>query len=386
MFALQSAVLGVLLAAMNFKTFTCAALLLATVGSALGQGTEAVTNVWQFRLPDRGTQSSPALALDGTIYQGTFHGWLVAISPEGKLKWKFKAGHEIRSSPAVGPDGTIYFGSRDRKFYALTPAGSLKWTFATGAWVDSSPAIAPDGTVYFGSWDTNFYALTPDGSLKWQFPTGDIIFSSPAIGADGTVYFGSHDKNLYALNPDGKMKWKFATGAQVTASPAIGGDGTVYFSSTDGNLYALNPDGTKRWQLHVDCFTGSSPVLDEAGNLYLGVSKERISVSPDSKVRWRMGGNEPISISSAAMRNGLLFTTGFASISGLIRDDAYFLWNFRVGYAFTSSPNISPDGVIYQADEMFLYALKPATNAAPPARSSWPLWRSDPQHTGRVQK
>jgi len=345
-----------------------------------------VTNLWTFRLPDRGTESSPALAPDGTIYEGTFHGWLLALTPDGKLKWRFKTGLEIKSSPAVAADGTIYFGSRDRKFYALTPTGKLKWSFATGAWVDSSPAIAADGTIYFGSWDTNFYALNPDGKLKWQFATGSVVDSSPAIGADGTIYFGSHDKIFYALTPDGKLKWKFATGAEITASPVIAADGTIYTSSTDGNFYALNPDGSARWQLHTGGYTSSSPVLDESGSLYFPINTEVYSFSPAGKIRWHFGNNTPSSGSAAVVARDQFFSSAPWSTSGMFSSDGKLLWQFSVGFGFYTSANISLSGVIYIADEVKLYAFHPMKNAAPPAKSSWPLWRADPQHTGRVQK
>src|SRR5579862_5131517 len=100
----------------------------------------APTNVWVLELLDFHTSSSPAIAPDGTIYQATWTGKLLAVTPAGKVKWIFKVGREVKSSPAIGDDGTIYFGSRDWKFYAVTPDGKLKWTFQTGAWVDSSPA------------------------------------------------------------------------------------------------------------------------------------------------------------------------------------------------------------------------------------------------------
>ena len=134
----------------------------------------AATNLWVLKLPSFGSGSAPALAPDGTIYLGLFDGTLLAVTPQGRVKWKFKAGREIKSSPAIADDGTIYFGSRDRKFYALTPAGKLKWTFPTDAWVDSSPAIGIDGTVYFGSWDKAFYALNPDGTERWRHHSGGV--------------------------------------------------------------------------------------------------------------------------------------------------------------------------------------------------------------------
>ncbi len=115
----------------------------------------AQTNLWKVRLPGSYSDAAPAIAPDGMIYQPTFNGTLLAVTPNGEITWQFKAGLEIESSPAVGSDGTIYFGSRDRKFYAVTPGGKLKWAFETGAWNDSSPGIAADGTIYFGCWDKN---------------------------------------------------------------------------------------------------------------------------------------------------------------------------------------------------------------------------------------
>ena len=108
---------------------------------ALVFATPDPTNEWTLAYNSL-SDSSPAIAPDGTIYFGTFDGKLWAVNPDGSRKWVFKAGREIKSSPAVGADGTIYFGCRDRRFYAVRPDGKKKWEFKTGAWVDSSPAIA----------------------------------------------------------------------------------------------------------------------------------------------------------------------------------------------------------------------------------------------------
>ena len=210
--------------------------------------------------------------------------------------------------------------------------------------------------------------------------------SSPAIGADGTIYFGSHDKNFYALAPDGKLKWKFATGAEIIASPAIADGQTIYFSSTDGNLYALKPDGSERWHTHSGGGTSSSPILDTDGNLYLGVNKELWSFNTEGKARWHLGCGDAVTTSIAALTSGQLLITAPWSNSGMATTDAKFLWQFAVGYDFYTSANINPHGVIYIACQQRLLALQPLTNAAAPAKSSWPLWRADPQHTGRVQK
>ncbi|MGD1088941.1 MAG: hypothetical protein ABR955_09500 [Verrucomicrobiota bacterium] len=65
------------------------------------------TIYWALPLPDVYADSSPAIAPDRTIYVGTFHADLLAATPQGGVKWIFRAGREIQSSPAIGDDGTI---------------------------------------------------------------------------------------------------------------------------------------------------------------------------------------------------------------------------------------------------------------------------------------
>ena len=351
------------------------------------QGT-GITHLWRIDFPDENSESSPALALDGTVYQGTFNGWMLAVTADGKLKWRFKVGREIRSSPAVGQDGTVYFGSRDWNFYALTPAGKLKWKFVTGAWVDASPALALDGTIYFGSNDKNFYALTPAGQLKWKFAASNLISSSPAVAADGTIYFGSHDNHCYALTPEGKLKWKFKTGAEIDTSPTLGPDGAIYFASTDGNFYALNPDGTERWRLRTGGYTASSAIIDEERNLYLSANSFMTSITAEGKLRWQHPTEVSMEMSPALTANGqVIFSVPWLRIGGIDRTHKWPpLWTQLMHFNLAASPNVDARGNIYCTDGKALYAFKPATNAAPLIKSSWPMWRADAQHTGRVGK
>ena len=373
------------LAKLNLRLLPVLFLLLAIV-SPRADDSNAVQEVWHLMISKNfATRSSCAVASDGTIYQGNFEGELLSIAPDGVVNWKFKAGLEIWSSPAVAADGTIYFGSRDRNLYALTPDGKLIWKFATGGWVDSSPAIATDGTIYFGSWDGNFYAVSPDGNLKWQFATSSLVNSSPAIATNGTIYFGSHDKKLYALTPDGKLKWSFATGAEMDGSPAIAADGTVYVPSTDGNLYAIRPDGTKLWQYHSGGFTASSPVVDSQGNLFLAANSYQIAVSSDGKLIWQHPTDVPMDMAWALTTNGMVYVSmPWLQLSAMDRMRCWPPpWNFHTHFNLSSSPNMNPEGIIYACDGPYLYAVKPP-NAAPLENTSWPMWRSDPQHTGRA--
>jgi outer membrane protein assembly factor BamB len=386
---LPSAPFAVLLAQMKRSTLTHLARMVAgsfcLSAQLIGHAQSAPTNLWTLRLSDYRADSSPAIAPDGTIYQANFAGKLLAITPQGKVKWTFQINSEIKSSPAIAEDGTIYFGARDRKFYAVTPRGKLKWTFPTGAWIDSSPAIAGDGTIYFGSWDTNFYALKPDGSKKWVFPTGNIIVSSPAIGGDGTIYFGSHDKKFYALRPDGKLLWSFPTGGPIISSPAIGADGTIVFTSTDGNLYALKPDGTERWRLHTGGANGSSPVLDENGNIYIQINKCWFSFTSQGTKRWLWCGALDVDDSAAVAANGAVcFSVPWRRLYALQQNGAE-LWHVDTVGNVNASPVIGSNGTIYVCDGQYLYAINSTNGLAPPAKSSWPMFRANARHTGRVQ-
>ena len=198
---------------------------------------------WRYQTGDE-IRSSPAIASDGTIYVGSDDKYFYAINPNGTIKWEFETGDDVRSSPVIGSDGTIYVGSYDHYLYAINPDGALKWKYKTGFYyIDSSPAIGSDGTIYIGS-SKYLYAIYPgDGTLKWRYEAGLYLDSSPAIASDGTIYVGrwsyGYDNYLYAVNPNGTLKWKYGTGNEIHSSPAIGSDGTIYIGSYDNYLYAI---------------------------------------------------------------------------------------------------------------------------------------------------
>ena len=60
-------------------------------------------------------------------------------------------------------------------------------------------------------------------------------------------------------------------------------------------------------------------------------------------------------------------------------------WGFQMDFNLSSSPNMDPAGIIYACDSRYLYALKPAA-MAPPAKSSWPMWRANHSITDEFKK
>jgi len=356
--------------------------LLGLALAAQGEPMAPATNLWILPLTSE-ADSTPAVGADGTIYTGDFDGHLHAINPAGQEQWQFQAGREIKSSPALAADGTVYFGARDRQFYALTPTGNLKWKFATGAWVDSSPAIAADGTVYFGSWDKNFYALNPDGSLKWKFAAGGIVDSSPAIAVDGTIYFGAHNKRFYALDPAGRPRWNFLTGAEITSSPAIGEDGDIYFSSTDGNLYRLQADGKERWRCRIGGGSASSPVLADNGNVAIAAGQKNFLVSPAGAVVWSSETPCWIDETPVVAQGVVCFPAAWRRLWAVEPTGRSSLWEGPAVQNLSSSPVLTSQGRVYFCCGPNVEALLPPA-ALSPAQSSWPMFRANPRHTGRV--
>jgi outer membrane protein assembly factor BamB len=351
----------------------------------------SLTNFWQAAIGYY-PQSSPALAPDGAIYVTTWDGRLLSFTSEGKARWSFRFGTESVSSPALSEDGTVYFGARNRRIYAVDAQGKKRWSFKTGGWVDASAAISKQGIVYFGSWDGKFYAFRPDGSKQWEFVTGGPVVSSAAIDAAGVIYFGSHDGKFYALKPDGQKQWEYVTRGPITCSPAIGPAGEIYFGSTDGKFYALNPDGTRRWELPTGGVSAASPVLGEDGTVFVSVNQTHCAISSAGKFKWQRPFWTPqpgeLGESAAAvLSNGHVVFTGGDGYAMTVPGDAgdtEWIWNYWFYGPTAASPLVGPDGMIYVVGPgTGLTALK---RDIPLANTTWPMFRGDPQHTGRVRE
>ena len=211
----------------------------------------------------------------------------------GNELWAYENDHWIEGSPTIGSDGTIYFGGayNDLPYYliALYPNGTLKWHFKTDGLIwGSSPAIDEDGIIYFGSWDNYLYAVHPNGTLKWRSCVGAVIVSSPAIADDGTVYVGimgpGDNGRVFAVNPDGSKKWYYDTGYWITSDPAIGDDGTIYIGSGDHYFYALKSNGQLKWRFKTGHYIKGPASIADDGTIYVGHLKEVLLFEQKQKI------------------------------------------------------------------------------------------------------
>jgi len=229
-------------------------------------GSRTGTLLWRVQA---GTNAGgAAIGLDGTVYQGTTNSTLIAINPDGTVKWTVHVPRAVGSTPALTLDGKVVFVPEDGNVYAVNLDGTPAWHFLTGDTFPSpsgSPAIGPDGTVYTGI-DETFYALNQDGSLKWSYSPGGLIGGPPALSRTGRIYVPIDD-DLFALDLAGAFLWRYDVQSPygLSSAPAVAPDGTIYANSVGNTLFALHPDGSLAWRHHTDDFVIDVAVLARSG-------------------------------------------------------------------------------------------------------------------------
>lgn len=233
--------------------------------------------------------SAPTIGPDGTLYLlatvaanvsgcWTYTGKLLALDPDGKIKWEYQPDDAPDSphAPAVDGSGVVYFIGGSNITYAVGPGGVLKWRCAMEGWYGGSPSLADDGTIYSASDHGCLHAFAPDGTLRWIY-NGSTAATGPAIGPDGTVFFGATNGSLLALTPEGNLKWRYITSREVAGSPVVDSDGSVCFNCWDGRVYLLNPNGTLKWN-YFSGGGGGTPAIGSDGTIYVGIFGGGISV------------------------------------------------------------------------------------------------------------
>jgi outer membrane protein assembly factor BamB/PKD repeat protein len=233
--------------------------------------------IWAYDTHATIEYSSPAIAPDGTIYITAFESGdqseaqqgLLAINPDGTLKWLYPTTTAPLHSPVVGPDGSVVFGSNGGGLTCVSPDGTLRWVYGNYRAFSVAPAIGPDGSVYAADLNGRLHGIGADGLRKWTYNLGGMVSHGGAmLAADGTLYQGCTDGKLYAFTTAGALKWSCALGAPSFSTPALG-DGLICIAADDGLLHAVGTDGAQRWTAPCT-HPRSSPAVDYAGKVYLG--------------------------------------------------------------------------------------------------------------------
>lgn len=360
------------------------------------------TPSWLFSNAASAFTSAPTVGADGTVYVGACapDGRLYAISSTGAYKWSYVTSEGINlAPPTIGNDGTIYQGCFDGFIVALNPDGTLKWKHDFGANTCYGIATATDGTLYARS-EATLYALNPsDGSTKWQFNLNtsgasdddiDLTYSGPVVGPDGTIYQASDaDLCLYAINPDGTRKWKYATGALMYSTPAVDATSNVYFANySPAAILSLDATGAKRWSYAIpsSSYISGSPTLGAGGSaLYIGASNGILYslFTSNGLVNWTYSTSSAIMGSSPAIdANGVIYVGAYDGYLYGITSAGTLQRRWATGQAIRSSPVISGKTLYLAAGDTKLYAFAMGAGIAD---SPWPQFRQNVRHNARGQ-
>ena len=366
--------------------------------------------LWRFRTFE--WIESIVVGHDGTVYAAGGGGYLYAISPAGKEKWRFdwrpdytdfdklpepqqdqwRYGVRVNST-AVAGDGTVYLGLAAREemtlpatryLVALDPTGRELWRYEVGFMnISSLLLLGPDGTVYFGAQGENavdFIALKPDGKPAWRRHLGEGYVGSAALGDNGVLYVGG--SHLFALSvTDGSNAYppvEDIDSPMGNYSPAIGADGSVYIASNGngGVLRAFSAELKPKWSTKLG-FMEMTPAIDGDGTLYVHTWPQPGSppgmlyaINPkDGARKWELEVTGSDS-SPVVDKNGILY---FGSDSGHVyavrTNDGSLLWRREIGGEFDDRPAIASDGTLYighsggagagvlEVDEGFFYVF-----------------------------
>ena len=207
-----------------------------------------------------------------TLYAASLGGKLSAIAvADGALRWELDLGERIYASPGVGPDGTIFLGTDARKVVAVSPEGKVKWSLQTEGDADTGPVVTEDGSVVYAA-GRMVYSVTQLGYVKWRFAAKRKVFTAPAIGEHGRIFFGSQDHHAYALAPDGHLVWSVDLGFDVDGAPAVGDDGSVFMGTDGDEVVRIDPDdGHVAWRSKLGGYVRGTLSVARNGDILAGV-------------------------------------------------------------------------------------------------------------------
>ncbi|WP_276299450.1 PQQ-binding-like beta-propeller repeat protein [Halorussus lipolyticus] len=222
---------------------------------------------WRFE-PDDPVWIRPH-AVDGSIYAGTIHGHLYALSTAtGHVDWHvdYSGSEDPPRFWIAGSTETtlLAWDSKGAELYSFDLSdGSLGWRFpANESSVAFSGAVRND-IVYLADGPLLRAISTANGTERWQYNVGHRIAHSPKF-AGGTGYLGTAG-GVHAISmADASPLWQFSTGVDTSVYVANADDGTVLVDSIGDAVYALDAEsGSPKWQFKYDARSRWFPQTDD---------------------------------------------------------------------------------------------------------------------------
>lgn len=237
-----------------------------------------------------------------TLYVGTLGGAgdagarggdLVALEATGpnmgKEKWRVPLEGRVYATPCVGEDGTVYAASDAKWLYAVSPAGKVVFKFETKEEADTSIACGKSVVVAAGR---DVITLTPRGDVVSRVHVAGKVYSAPivvsgdaAAGGD-LVVFGSQAHRFYATRGNA-IAWEVDIGADVDASPVAAEDGSFWIGTDKGEIVHVSAQGRVLTRTDVGGYVRGSLSLSRTGDVLAGTygpSPRVVRVRPDGSL------------------------------------------------------------------------------------------------------
>jgi len=159
----------------------------------------------------------------------------------GRELWRHEEREQFSAStrPVVG-DGVVYYptGFNTGQVVAMTPDGTVKWKAPRGA-PNKPSLLLLDGLLFMVN-DTGIVTClsAADGSEVWRSRISDSYSSSP-VAAEGRIYFSSEDGKTTVIEAARTFKVlaENVLDDGIMASPAI--DGRALYLRTKSHLYRI---------------------------------------------------------------------------------------------------------------------------------------------------
>jgi outer membrane protein assembly factor BamB len=279
------------------------------------------------------------VALDGTVFVHNGDE-LVAVRPDGTLRWRRPLMGGATTPMTAGWDGTIYL-VQGNQLTAIDPEGEERWRTQLEVLTPPRLVLGVDDRLRVGTYNGTV-KLQANGELAQQI-TGA---SGPlALAPDGAIYVGSPAYKLSAFEPTGAVRFNFArllTRIPAPEEPVLGLDQRAYISRTVGTLshwtYAVDAQGQMLWEYPE---LASGMVADDSGGLVIAQTNHVTALRSDGSLRW----------------------------------------DYQANAVMPTAPFLTDDGRLCFSAGNRLTMLQTELR---PAASGWAMWRADAQRSGRT--
>jgi outer membrane protein assembly factor BamB len=346
-------------------------------GPVIGRSNPDVERLWEFRASTN--LSFAALGKQGQVHVATADGAILGIGPGGIRLWSSSELLPPINNLAVAPDGTV-LAENGAFLLALNPDGSIKWKRAlaggsttplavgnNGAELatqlldagDIGPfALGPDGSTYAPCQFHQLVALSASGAVQYQFGAYTSTLLEPVLGPDGSAVISAGDGKTYVLNSRGEPQWNFLSPRAAVVVEASGGLLITHsfqrYSKPTSNpdlpanaLVFLSPAGQLAWMLDLDTDAPTSPWLNDQGSLCISAGARLLMIQTNLRPAssgWAMSRANP-------QRSGRAQTS--LSILGLspAEKDSWelqFIGVADTGYSIEQSLNLRDWSVVTQ--------------------------------------